>query len=226
VRNRADAAGVVGSSAAEIARAVSGGKGDRQVYSALRVLEEQGFIGGMRAGAGESIGVMRLVASARRIREELKEESDAEELLFLRRLWKLAGGEVIHRGVSLPPREVHRAGGGRGRSRDLIDRLQRRGFIEWTERYVDGLVVLDTSTPIGRLPIDWRALERRRWGDLRKLEEMQAYVYTEECRRAFVLRYFGEDGVGGDCGACDTCLGEPLTTPPPRGARNGGKRSR
>src|SRR5690606_8688349 len=104
--------------------------------------------------------------------------------------------------------------GGRARSRELIDRLQSRGFIEWSERYVEGIVVLDPTTPVERLTIDWATIDRRRRGDQRKLQEMQAYVYTDGCRRAFVLRYFGEEGVSGECGACDVCLGQPLVEPP------------
>jgi ATP-dependent DNA helicase RecQ len=220
LRSRADEEGVVRSSPVEVGRAIAGGKGDRQIYSALRILEEQGLVAGTRAGAGESVGIMRLVATPRRIREELDRPEDGEALLFLRKLWKLAGGEVIHRGVSLRPREVFRAGGGRGRARELIDRLQRAGFLEWTERSADGIVLLDRTTPINRLPIDWQGIERRRRGDLRKLQEMQGYVYTDGCRRAFVLRYFGEEGVSGECGACDTCRGEVFAGPSPVPARD------
>jgi ATP-dependent DNA helicase RecQ len=218
LRARADADGVVSASQAEIGREVSGGAGDRKVYSALRILEENGLIAGSRTQRGESVGVMRLVASPRRIRDELDGKERGEELRFLRKLWKLAGGEVIHRGVGLPPREVHRAGGGHGRSRELIERLQDEGFIEWTERYTAGLLVLDRTTPLPRLPIDWRTLDRRRRNDERKLREMQGYVYTEECRRGYVLRYFGERVVDSDCGACDVCLGEvpEVETPTPR----------
>ncbi|MEX0912515.1 MAG: ATP-dependent DNA helicase RecQ [Gemmatimonadota bacterium] len=218
LRSRADGSGVVTSSPAEVGRAITAGKGDRQVYSALRILEERGFIAGSRSSVGDTIGIMRLVASPRRIREELSSPGDSEALRFLRRLWKLAGGEVIHRGVSLPPREVHRAGGGYGRARELLSTLQANGFIEWSERVAEGMVVLDRQTPLSRLPIDWRALERRKRNDLQKLQQMQGYVYTEGCRRAFVLRYFGEQGVSGQCGACDTCRGEVLEGAEPHGA--------
>jgi ATP-dependent DNA helicase RecQ len=208
LRSRAREDGVASTSVADLARSVSPGKGDRQVYSALRILEEAGLVAGGRLGSGESVGVMRLVATPRRIREELN-GPDAEELLrFLRRLWKLAGGDVIHRGVGMNPREVHRAGGGYGRARELLRILQAGGFIDWSERVTDGILVLDRSTPIARLPVDWRGLERRKAGDQRKLQEMQGYVYTDGCRRGFVLRYFGEEGVERGCGACDNCLGE------------------
>ncbi len=210
IRKRAEADGSVGASPAEICRAVEGTKGERKVYAALRVLEEYGLIAGSRVARGESVGVMRLVASPARIREELGSPERAEDLRFLRKLWKLAGGEVIHRGVSLPPREVHRAAGGHARSRELIERLQSGGFIEWIERFVDGIILLDPTAKVGNLPIDWRALDARRRNDERKLREMQGYVYTEKCRRGYVLHYFGEEGVQRECGACDTCL-EPGT---------------
>lgn len=211
----------------ELSREIKSAKGDRQVASALRVLEENGIIAGSRAGNGDSIGVMRLVASAARIRRELDSPDRTHDLLFLRRLWKLGGGEVLHRGVGLPPREVHRIAGGYPGSVEVLQRLQREGFIEWTERQADGILILDGTTPINRLAIDWRAIEIRRKSDLSKLQQMQGYVYTEDCRRAFVLRYFGEEGAGENCGACDTCLGErsDLTSEGGASSRNRSLRS-
>ena len=226
LRKRADPSGVVSSSPAEIARSVSSAKGDRQIYSTLRILEEHGLVAGSRAGSGESVGIMRLVASAGRIKRELEGPERAKELRFLRRLWKLAGGEVIHRGIALPPREVFRAGGGYARARQLIADLERAGFLEWSERTADGILVLDSRTPISRLPIDWRAVERRKASDERKLQKMQGYVYTEECRRAYVLKYFGEETVDRDCGACDTCRGEVAPAPEAGASRRGGGRSK
>jgi ATP-dependent DNA helicase RecQ len=213
LRAQADPDGVVRATLLDIGRGASRGKNERQVHSALRILEERGFVAGSRAAPGDTLGVMRLVASPRRISQELRDPADAEKLLFLRRLWKLAGGEVIHRGVSLPPREVYRAGGGTLRARELLSALQSAGFIEWSERAAEGLVVLDRSTPINRLQIDWRALAERRSNDERKLKQMQGYAYSEDCRRGYVLRYFGEEGVERECGACDTCLGEVVSEP-------------
>jgi len=222
LRSRAGADGIAATSAVDLGRVVAPDRGDRQVASALRILEEAGLIAGSRAG-GESVGILRLVASPRRIREELDGVEEQEELRFLRRLWTLAGGEVIHRGVGLNPREVYRAGGGHVRARELIRVLQVKGFLEWSERTADGILVLDRSTPAQRLPIDWATLERRKRNDTRKLREMQAYVYTDACRRAFVLRYFGEEGVEKECGACDVCLGEaqPLRGKESRVERSG-----
>ncbi|HDS64192.1 MAG TPA: ATP-dependent DNA helicase RecQ [Methanofollis liminatans] len=40
---------------------------------------------------------------------------------------------------------------------------------------------------------------------IRKLQEMIGYCETTECRRKYLLRYFGEAYAGETCGMCDTC---------------------
>jgi ATP-dependent DNA helicase RecQ len=40
---------------------------------------------------------------------------------------------------------------------------------------------------------------------IRKLEEMAAYCESAECRRKFLLAYFGEEYSEGNCHNCDTC---------------------
>jgi ATP-dependent DNA helicase RecQ len=39
-----------------------------------------------------------------------------------------------------------------------------------------------------------------------QLREMVGYAETRECRRAALLRYFGEDWLNGSCDNCDNCL--------------------
>lgn len=40
-----------------------------------------------------------------------------------------------------------------------------------------------------------------------KLLKMQEYVYTSECKRNFILQYFGESDFDGECGTCSSCSG-------------------
>jgi ATP-dependent DNA helicase RecQ len=65
------------------------------------------------------------------------------------------------------------------------------------------------------MPVDWPALERRRQADLSRLDAMQRYAQARHCRRAFVLRYFGDPDVRPECGACDRCLGLTAEAPAP-----------
>jgi ATP-dependent DNA helicase RecQ len=54
------------------------------------------------------------------------------------------------------------------------------------------------------------APEERKRVEQRKLSLLLGYCESAECRRAILLRYFGESH-GGGCGNCDTCL-EPVAT--------------
>ncbi len=55
-------------------------------------------------------------------------------------------------------------------------------------------------------PIDTRAVTRHRDYAEARLREMTEYAETKSCRRALVLRYFGEQPPA-QCGNCDNCLG-------------------
>jgi ATP-dependent DNA helicase RecQ len=63
--------------------------------------------------------------------------------------------------------------------------------------------LLDRS-PSPRL--DWSEVRAGREREQRRLAAIVGYVETRECRRAFVLRYYGENPPA-RCTACDTCLG-------------------
>jgi len=54
------------------------------------------------------------------------------------------------------------------------------------------------------------APEERKRVEQRKLSTLLGYCESAECRRAILLRYFGEQPPG-QCGNCDTCL-EPIST--------------
>ena len=56
---------------------------------------------------------------------------------------------------------------------------------------------------------DTRQLDRRRVAEMEKLRSMEQYAYAESCRRAFLLRYFGDKSAAENCGGCDNCL-EPV----------------
>lgn len=46
--------------------------------------------------------------------------------------------------------------------------------------------------------------EQQKAHDYEKLQQMQAYVYSENCLQRYLLNYFGDEGT--DCGQCSNCL--------------------
>jgi ATP-dependent DNA helicase RecQ len=204
LRRGCDASGVYSLPVGELARRLEHVDGDRQAASAVRVLDQAGLVKQSRAGV--QAARVRLLATPKRISAELGERP--RELEFLRALWKLGGGESIYRGAELEWRQLARAGGGRWEATELLEALRQGGYLEWQATSGEGVWVLDRDTPLPRLRVDWEALEVKRQRDLRKLQQMQIYAYTKECRRGFVLRYFGDVAAMTHCGACDNCLRE------------------
>jgi len=51
-----------------------------------------------------------------------------------------------------------------------------------------------------------KAQSERHEAELRRIEDMRMYAETLECRRAYLLHYFGEEYEDG-CGNCDNCQG-------------------
>jgi ATP-dependent DNA helicase RecQ len=220
----ADRDGLVAASAAEVAATARGKVSDREAESAMRILQRGGALA--VADASRAVAHVRLLATPERIKAELTEETAGLELALLRSLWKRAGA-AFQRGIAanleaLPPG----IGGPMGAMR-LLDALQARQMVVW-RRLGEGLTLTDPSRALKDWPVDWAGLDRRRQGELRKLEAVQQYAYTKYCRRGFVLRYFGDPAAKPRCDNCDVCLGikhEPRVAAAPasrsRGARRG-----
>ena len=88
----------------------------------------------------------------------------------------------------------------------LLESLQARQFLVW-ERLGAGLYLADRSAPLSKFGIDWKSIDVRRSAELAKLQAVQRYAYTKECRRRFVLEYFGDPAARRPCAGCDNCLG-------------------
>ena len=58
----------------------------------------------------------------------------------------------------------------------------------------------------------------RRTGERQRLNALAAFVETADCRRALLLRHFGEDPPE-RCGNCDNCLSPPVTVDATQAAR-------
>ena len=195
--------GLVTESAAEIAAEAKGKVSDREADASLRILARGGVLG--VSDASRTQAHVRLLATPDRIKDELGPETHGLELALLRSLWRRAG-ERLHDGIiadldALPP-----GIGGASGATALLDALQDRQMVVW-RRLGEGLSLTDALRPLAKFPVDWHGLERRRQGELSKLDRMQKYAYTDQCRRAFVLRYFGDPAARPRCTGCDNCLG-------------------
>jgi ATP-dependent DNA helicase RecQ len=202
LRKVSDKQGFVDAQPQDLIRVVKAKVNSREIEGAIRVLEKSGAVA---SSNGEQSRVhVRLLATPERIKRELTGEANAE-LGLLRALWRAVGSSLSRGAVidldGLPP-----GFGGFARSAPLLDSLQDRQFLAW-ERLGAGLYLADKSAPLTKYRIDWALIDRRRAAELSKLQAVQKYAYTKECRRGFVLRYFGDPAARRRCDGCDNCLG-------------------
>jgi len=178
--------------------------GDRKVSAALRALAASGALAVEAPALNRAF--VRLLATPARITANLQGER-AFDRDVLRALWRV-GGPAIQIGVSIDLDRLPRDFGGSYALAIVLDRLQSEQYVAWT-RTGGGFRLDPQSRDAKWLPVDWRALERRRLSDLSRLDAVQRYAQTRTCRRAFVLRYFGDPDARDTCDACDRCLGIP-----------------
>lgn len=63
---------------------------------------------------------------------------------------------------------------------------------------------------IDDLILDYKKINERYLFHQQKINTMSDFVYSEECRFKFILRYFGEKADNFECGKCDVCRKEEL----------------
>lgn len=202
LRSACDDTGLSTLTAEDIAARVPPKWGERKVAAALRALASSGALAVEQPALNRVF--VRLLATPARITANLHGDR-ALDRDVLRALWK-AGGAGIQQGVSIDLDRLPRAFGGGYALAGVLDRLQSEQYVAWT-RSGGGFRLDPQSRDAKWLPVDWKALERRRLSDLSRLDAVQRYAQTRTCRRAFVLRYFGDPDARSTCDACDRCLG-------------------
>jgi ATP-dependent DNA helicase RecQ len=66
--------------------------------------------------------------------------------------------------------------------------------------------VIDRNMKSRDLKIDFSNLDERKQNEYQKLERMVQYSRSNQCRRSYILHYFGErDAARAQCGGCDNC---------------------
>ena len=203
LRRRADATGLVRMPPEDIAAAVPGKVSPREVESALRILARYDVVRNEPDSASRVW--VRLLATPDRIKRELDRPEHQAEREFLRALWR-AVGKRLESGATIDLEGLPPGFGGASGSFPLLESLQATQFLVW-ERTGGGLRLTNPKAPLGHFRVDFAAIDRRRNGEMSKLDAVQKYAYAPGCRRAFVLRYFGDPAARPTCSGCDNCLG-------------------
>jgi ATP-dependent DNA helicase RecQ len=173
---------------------------DRAEQAAVRLLQSAGALTA-RPRSRQRYWV-RLLATPTRIARELASGSD--ERALLRAMWRSVGA-ALEEGTVIDFSTLRRVAKRSRTIREAAERLRASQFIDLGQLGT-GIFLTRPDAPLDTLRIDWESLERRRAAEQGKLRMMRAYTTTPNCRRAFVLRYFGDRSSKASCGGCDNCL--------------------
>ena len=221
LRKHADAEQLVSLHPEDLAASLPAKLGERKIGAALRLLAVSGALTVEPAAPGRVW--VRLLATPARISEELT-GGRAFEREVLRSLWR-AVGKRLEQGASIDLDGLPPGLGGAIGLIPTLERLEASNFIAWSR--TGGGIRLDPQATDARwLPVDWQLVERRRQADLHRLDAVQRYAQTHACRRAFVLRYFGDPDVQSRCDACDRCVSSSAPPADRAPVRRSGTRSR
>lgn len=87
----------------------------------------------------------------------------------------------------------------------LIKTLKEAGLADYEPPFRGTEIRLLKRVAPEDLEINFRALREKLERAYEKLDEMENYVFSENCRGEFIMKYFSDDEAA-PCGVCDNCL--------------------
>ncbi len=193
-----------------IAKKLPGKVNDMAIGTCLNLFERAGVIERAPRGSNQ--------AYVRRLNALMPLDSRAKIQKAVYSALKEAFGDRLDEGTSLDLNAlVNELGVARDSVLTALHGLHERGLIEYTPPMRGrAMRLLKRAADLPDLGIDLSMLISKQAREQAKLDFMVNYAHTLDCRRQYILDYFGERRVGGSCGSCDRCLESkrPVKTTP------------
>jgi ATP-dependent DNA helicase RecQ len=174
------------------------------VGSSLKILEDAGVV--HRLHRTENMAELFLKNKPGEILKSVHGRSPARTA-FLQSLSEQYSNEELFEGIQFLPDEMIRKMGLSSKEafRRIVAELEETGDGAYIPPFRGrGIRLLNRTNP-EELPIDFEKLRLRKAYQLEKLNQMMAYGTLGQCRRNFLLGYFGEHQPSGNCDGCDLC---------------------
>lgn len=187
----------------EIAESIPSKVPEMAIGTALKMLEAGGYIKrGGEAAAKASLRVLLPIAEAdNKITSRAKVQRQV--WVALRKRYE----EVLEDGIELSIDEFSKQN---GLPRESISRsfkaMADKGVVEYNPPFRGQDITLLDRVKAEDLALDWTSLKEKRNREENKLRLMEGYVYSQSCRRGYILRYLGDDEIRQNCGSCDICM--------------------
>jgi ATP-dependent DNA helicase RecQ len=172
-----------------------------EVSAALRILERESKIA--RSGRGEGRHRIHLLPKAPQARPQAE---DAKKLLA-----QMLAEHGLQRSFAAELRQIARGAGlTEAQAHHALSLLEKSGAVKVHRPFSGRILRALERVPFHQLGLDLTRLRAQEQRSMLLLRRMTDYAYARRCRRAFILRYFGESQVRSQCGTCDVCAGPRL----------------
>ena len=173
------------------------------VASCIKILEDAGAV--RRLQRYDNQAELYLHKSPQTLLAKLSSRARVKKNL-LKWLERLYSEDELLEGVQFLPDELAAGAGSTPEGlRRILAEMAGRGEATYIPPFRGrGLRILQRPEP-KELDIDFQSLQIRKAYELEKLDRVIAFASTRECRRAFLLSYFGETSSMDGCSACDVC---------------------
>ncbi len=175
-----------------------------EVSAALRIFEREGKL--ERGGRGEGEHGITLTEKAPAAHPH---SPDAQRLLKS----LLETFPVGRQATTELPILARRTGLSVDEVRHALGLLEKSGAVRVRRPFSGRSIRALVRLPFRELGMDLSRVREQERLNLRLLRDMTDYAYADQgkrCRRASILRYFGQQDVAASCGNCDVCAPEKL----------------
>ena len=174
--------------------------------SALKYLEDAGYI--TLNSAYRSVNKIKILFTETRLKNFIKGTSNElmrDVLLYFIRNY---GKEIFSKLIAIDLTALQSETGlTKQETIDTIINLEFLGILEFSK--ADGKESISLIKPRVRsedLKLNYKLINELYISSKQKLDKMVDFVYTNDCRFSYILKYFGEDANNYKCGKCDNCL--------------------
>ncbi|MGA9524447.1 MAG: ATP-dependent DNA helicase RecQ [Myxococcaceae bacterium] len=177
--------------------AIQVGASEFEVSAAVRILEREGFLA--RGSRGE--GAWQVTVEARAQKAQPHSEDARALLNVLRTEYPQGRPFTTELGVLARRTKLSETAARHG-----ISLLEKAGVIQVKRPFGGRAIRATRDVPFSELELNLDQVREQERRALLLLKRMTDYAYTKGCRRAYILRYFG-DTLEGECAGCDVCSG-------------------
>jgi ATP-dependent DNA helicase RecQ len=182
------------------------------LYSALRFLESAGYLKILTEyDRKENI---QILWNKERLKDFVKDSinNSLKELILL--LVREYGNEIFSKQVQISVSGfASKLGLDFYETNESMTILTNMGIILYEEPLTkESIVLTQPRTETKHLILDYKKMLENYINLQKKIDKMVDYVFTDECRFRFILKYFGENLDNYNCNKCDRCLTDVKST--------------